>query len=66
MSLFPQVLFLAVLAVPVSYLMGICCGDGCSACCCCGKGGDAADLEMEKMDKIYQEVGTRRKRQRFW
>ena len=38
-----------VLCLPVGYLIGVC------GQCCCG-GRTEADLEMEKMDKIYQEV----------
>jgi len=38
-----------VLSVPVSYLIGL------VGQCCCGARSEA-ELEMEKMDKIYQEV----------
>lgn len=44
-------LFIAVLAVPVSYLIGSC------AHCCCGMDRQQ-DVEMDKMDKIYQDVWT--------
>ena len=49
-------LLCAVLAVPVSYLIGV----AAHHCCPGSDGGasqqDHANLEMAKMDKIYQEV----------
>lgn len=44
-------LFLIVMAVPMSYLIGMC------ARCCCGVSRDN-DLEMDKVDKIYTDVWT--------
>ncbi len=49
MLLCPKALLLMVLCVPVSYLVGVL-GQR-----CCGARSEA-ELEMEKMDKIYQEV----------
>jgi hypothetical protein len=43
-------LFLMVCAVPVAYLVGLA-----TARCCCG-GGEVTDVEMAKMDKIYDVV----------
>ena len=45
-------LLLIVLAVPMSYLVGVC-GQSCPGC---AGSGNPSDVEMEKMDKIYQEV----------
>lgn len=45
-------LFLIVLAVPGSYLIASLCQ------CCCGLDSDQNSLEMEKIDKVYQEVWT--------
>jgi uncharacterized membrane protein len=44
------VLFLIVLAVPGSYLIAWLCQ------CICGVDDDSTSLEMEKIDKVYQEV----------
>ena len=53
-SLDEVLLLLIVLAVPVSYLAGVC-----AHCCACYDGdAAAADVEMDKMDKIYQEVNA--------
>jgi hypothetical protein len=43
-------LFLIVLAVPGSYLIASLCQ------CCCGLDSDQNSLEMDKIDKVYQEV----------
>jgi hypothetical protein len=42
-------LFLMTCAVPIAYLLGLACA------CCCGDT-DETDVEMSKMDKIYDEV----------
>ena len=42
-------LFFMACAVPIAYLLGL------ATTICCG-GRDEADVEMAKMDKIYQEV----------
>ena len=44
------VLFLIVLAVPGSYLIAWLCQ------CICGIDDDSTSLEMDKIDKVYQEV----------
>ena len=44
------VLFLIVLAVPGSYLIAWLCQ------CVCGIDDDRTSLEMDKIDKVYQEV----------
>ena len=46
-------LLVLVLGVPGSYVVGVLLG-----CCCCGEGDGEEDrqLEMDKVDKIYQEV----------
>lgn len=49
-SLDEVLLLLIVLAIPVSYLIGVL-----GQCCCSGRG-QSAEVEMAKMDKIYQEV----------
>ena len=42
-------LFLMACAVPIAYLLGL----ATTGCCAAA---DEADVEMAKMDKIYQEV----------
>ena len=46
-------LFFMACAVPIAYLLGL------ATTGCCG-GTDEADVEMAKMDKIYQEVRTQK------
>lgn len=42
--------YLIVLAIPFSYVIGV------LAQCCCYRSGSAGDVELDHMNKIYQEV----------